>query len=207
MKSLSIALLFTLSIAFALASPAPDAAAAAVPEKEQKATTECNATNPVQQNPREKIAVVVATGQKAQFSHEEKCFLNCFLQKVGFFDENSNIKNGSGLIKYTVKQAPELAKYSDVLIAQIFQISRSTKHFEDKCQKAFVVYHQFAQGVFTLAVAEGLQSLTGIKEKIINAVENGQNVDQDIQKQVQQYLTFFDALVTAFAQESQKASQ
>ncbi|WP_272686984.1 pheromone/general odorant binding protein [Providencia sp. PROV051] len=199
MKSFVTGLVLALSLGLASATASPSQ----IEAKDDQALRECNVTNPVQRNPRLVVAQGIATGDRIKLSKEEKCFLLCFLQKVRLLNENAGIRNASGLIKYTLGQAPEIAKYSDVLIATLFQIDRSTKGFDDKCQKAFVVYHQFGQSIFTLAIADGLQSFTGIKDKIVNAIENGQAVDQDISKQVEQYLGFFDALVTSFAKESQ----
>ncbi|XP_065210309.1 uncharacterized protein LOC135838559 [Planococcus citri] len=184
MNSFSFIFVFGLTLALAFA-----AGSSSNPEERRtKAAQECNATIPVSRNARDQVDKSVVFGGRANLTHEEKCFLNCVLQKVNFLDANSNIKNASGLVKFAIKDTPELANYSDIFIAQIFQISRSTKAIEDKCQKAFVIYHQFLQGTFSLAIASGLQTETGIREKIVNAVETGQKLDASVPEQVKELL-------------------
>ncbi|XP_065210302.1 uncharacterized protein LOC135838552 [Planococcus citri] len=188
MNSFAVTLAFTLSLAIAFAAPSSPVQTLS---KADQALQECNATTSVKRDPRVVIFSSITTGDLAKFSHEEKCFLNCFIQKLGMFDENSNIR-GQALVNFTIRETPELAKYSDVIIAQVFQLARMTQGIDDKCQKAFVAFHQFATNVFTLQIADELQSETGIKEKIINAIETGQHVDQEIAQRVKQYLNYFD---------------
>ncbi|WP_272536927.1 pheromone/general odorant binding protein [Providencia sp. PROV218] len=199
MKFFSIGSIISFSLlALSLAAPSPFQAT------EEKALQECNATNPVQRNIRQVISFGIAIGEKIKLTQEEKCHLLCFLQKVGFFDENANVR-GQRLVNFTLEQSPILAQYSDVIISQVFQLVRSTKGYEDKCQKAFVAYHQFNQGIFELFVAGALQTVTGVKDTIGNSIANGKPaVDQDISQAVTVFLKFFDALMTDGAKELQR---
>ncbi|XP_065210313.1 uncharacterized protein LOC135838562 [Planococcus citri] len=204
MNSLQIVLVFSLSITFAFADPPSQSQSPVVLEdKDKKATEECNATIPVQRHTRTVLGSAIATGSTFRLTQDEKCFLNCFLQKVGFLDANtSSIRNGPGLVNYTLRHSPELVKYSDVLIAQIFQINRVTRGFTDNCFKAYLIYHQFAQNIFVLAIADGLQSYSGVKDKLTTATQTGQDVNPDLSKQINEFLGFFDTLVTSIAKEA-----
>ncbi|XP_065210354.1 uncharacterized protein LOC135838593 [Planococcus citri] len=191
MNSLTVAFIFSLSLAFALDAPSSTPKPS---EKEAKAIQECNATIPVKRNPREVIERNITGGLEVKLDQDEKCFLNCYLQKVGFLDQNSNIRNGKRLVNFTIRQDPKILNYSDVLIAQIFQISRSTKSINENCQKAFVIYHQFAQGIFTSELAYNLQADFRVKDKIVEAIETGRRIDENFAHQIEESLTIYDSL-------------
>ncbi|XP_065211216.1 uncharacterized protein LOC135839217 isoform X3 [Planococcus citri] len=151
MKFLSVVVVFTVSLACAQASPAF--------ANSEKLLQECNATYPVQQYSNLKIWDLISSGVGVQLSGVEKCFLLCLFRRDVAFDENVNLRNGkaSAYVKDLLKGYPDIAKYKDVLMAQIFQITRSAKSYDDKCERAFVIHHQIALTVFTLRIAKSIE--------------------------------------------------
>lgn len=64
-----------------------------------------------------------------------------------------------------------------------------------------------SRGIFELLVADSLQSATGVKNAINNAIENGKPVDQEISQAVKNSLEFFDAMITAEVKDYQRYQQ
>ncbi|XP_065210303.1 uncharacterized protein LOC135838553 [Planococcus citri] len=196
MNSFVAGLVFLLSITFVFAVPA--AVSSDTVNKTRQASDGCNATKAIQQ-----IILSIAAGQRVKLTEEDKCHVNCFLKAVRFFDENSDLR-GQGLVNATLRQYPEAAKYSDVLIAKVFQLSRSTKGYDDKCQKAFVAFHQYATSIFELAIASDIEKATGVKNEIVDYVENGKPISQDLVKKLELLTGALDKISTSMAQELQK---
>ncbi|XP_065210314.1 uncharacterized protein LOC135838563 [Planococcus citri] len=198
MKSFLGTLTLIISLTFMLAESDPRSISE---EKEIKAFQECNATNPVQRNPSQVIIQGIVTGDVIDLSHEEKCNLYCFLQKVNFFDVNGNI-HGQGLVNHTLKEAPVLAKHADIIIIQVYQTIKATKGVQDKCSKAVIAFHQYLHQLYVLSLAESLQEHTDLKSKITNAVNKGQSVPPELEKQVVEYLQVVEGILKAFAKGS-----
>ena len=57
----------------------------------------------------------------------------------------------------------------------------------------------FFSDLFVLALAKGLQDSTDIKGKVVNAVENGQPLDQTVGQKIQLFLNIFDKIVKSQA--------
>ncbi|XP_065211217.1 uncharacterized protein LOC135839218 [Planococcus citri] len=189
MKFLSVVLVFAISLACAQADPAL--------QHSEKLLQECNATYPVQQYSHLTIWLSISRGVGVQLSAAEKCFLLCLFRKYDVFDDNGNLRNGSAYVRKLLSAYPDIAKYRDVLMAQIFQIARSAKSFDDKCERAFVIHHQITLTVFTLRIARSIENVTHIKDETtsINAIESRENIDQQTSQQLEQNLKFFDALI------------
>ncbi|XP_065210317.1 uncharacterized protein LOC135838567 [Planococcus citri] len=164
--------------------------------EEDKFTKECNVTNPVTRDPRDLIVWSLLNGARINLTQDEKCNLHCFLQKAKFVDENGNLL-GTGLLNYTLKSIPEIAQYSDVLIAQIFQLRRSTKNMDnaDKCKKAFINYHQFGRNIFTLAIAKSLPGAENIKK----VLEKGEAPAPELQRNVDHYFQSINNVTVPYA--------
>ncbi|XP_065211215.1 uncharacterized protein LOC135839217 isoform X2 [Planococcus citri] len=153
MKFLSVVVVFTVSLACAQASPAF--------ANSEKLLQECNATYPVQQYSNLKIWDLISSGVGVQLSGVEKCFLLCLFRRDVAFDENVNLRNGkaSAYVKDLLKGYPDIAKYKDVLMAQIFQITRSAKSIDDKCERAYVAHHHIILTIAMLQMTAGIEYL------------------------------------------------
>ncbi|XP_065211224.1 uncharacterized protein LOC135839222 [Planococcus citri] len=187
MKSLSVVLVFIISLACARAAPGYS------PSKET--FQKCKAAYTFKQDPDYKIWTSIYGGVGVQLTYEEKCFLHCILQKDNYFDDNGNLRHGSKYIKDLLNSYPDIAKYVDVLMSQIFQIARSVKSFNDKCERAFTIYHQIHLTIITLRMARSIENVTHIKDRTFNTVESGNSVGRETSKQLRQYFGFFDGLI------------
>ncbi|XP_065211202.1 uncharacterized protein LOC135839211 [Planococcus citri] len=187
MKSLSVVLVLTISLACARATPGF--------ADTKEGMQECNPSNTFQRNPHLKILDLITTGANVQLKHAEKCFLLCLLQRSNQFDKNGYLRNGAAYVKELLDLYKEIAKYSDILMAQIFHIARLARSFNDKCETAFVMYHHISMAILALRTARGIEDITHTKHKIVNIVESTQIADQQTTQQLEQYFEFFDTLI------------
>ncbi|XP_065211205.1 uncharacterized protein LOC135839215 [Planococcus citri] len=187
MKSMSVVLVFSISLACARADPAITSL---------EAIKKCGGWN-LGLTPLNEVWNFIAYGEDVKLSREQKCVLHCHMQEADFFNDNGYLRNGSAYVKALIHDIPSLGKYSDVLMAQIFQVARTARSIEDKCERAFVVYQQISWTITTLRIARGIEKVTHTKDTCIsvNTVEGGQSDDQETSKKLEQYFEFFDALI------------
>ncbi|XP_065210304.1 uncharacterized protein LOC135838555 [Planococcus citri] len=155
-------------------------------------TSECNVTFPVLRNLREVFADSMFSGNNNIIvSQQEKCHLNCRLQKTGIFDENSNVRNGLELVDeindVRVGRQAASAKYTDIQVLQMYNIIASTKTIEDKCQKAYEFTYRFMESFALVGTAKVLEGMPSLKLKIYNAIETGQEVAGGLKKMLTEY--------------------
>lgn len=199
MKYFLLSSVFAVTFAFALCAPQvgqPDI------EREDKAKQECNVTFPVTQDPRALILASVMSGERIENPKNLSnlwCHLECFLQKMKFLDENADLR-APGVFKFAVKNIPELASNNHVFMVQLFQIYRSTKGMKnDKCFKTYITFHQFANAVFTIGVAEEINKDLNVREEVLKAISEGKPLPQSLKKDIMDYLKFMNAVLQFYA--------
>ncbi|XP_065211209.1 uncharacterized protein LOC135839217 isoform X1 [Planococcus citri] len=153
MKSLSVVLVLIISLACTRASPGLWGTGKEPREK-------CNVTYRVQKFSDLKIWQNVHGGVDVQLNSAEKCFLYCLLRKDRFFDDNGYLRNGSAYLKALLNYyGSPIVKYRNLLAAQIFQIARSAKSIDDKCERAYVAHHHIILTIAMLQMTAGIEYL------------------------------------------------
>ncbi|XP_065206051.1 uncharacterized protein LOC135835628 [Planococcus citri] len=203
MKFIVLAAVFSIALVFAAAAPAEESFQQTVSKREEEALKQCNVTYPAAENTRVKLGLMVIKGETVpkDFNTSDWCNLYCNLEKLGFFDAQGKMQVRK-IFKFTLKSLPEISPNSHTLLVHLFQIYRSTKGMEDKCSKAFVAYHRFAEAVFVSSVAVDLNAQTDVREKIVESVVTGEEIPQEFQKYVEKYLKNVDLFVKQVAEQS-----
>ncbi|XP_065204571.1 uncharacterized protein LOC135834582 [Planococcus citri] len=203
MKSIVFAAVFSSALVFVLGQ-LDSAEQAEIHKKvekiEEDAIKFCNELYPVSEDMHLKFARSVVRGEPfpIDLHSEETCHLNCYLDKLGFTDENGEMDPGK-MYDLMVEKLPELKVDKQILRIFLFQTYRFINGMTDKCERAYLVYYRFVQAILMATIETNFHAQADDVEKFVFEVLDGKSMPKEFDEAMEQSLKntelFFDLAI------------
>ncbi|XP_065204568.1 uncharacterized protein LOC135834579 [Planococcus citri] len=202
MKSIVFAAVFSSALVFVLGQL--DSEQTEIHKKvekiEEDAIKYCNELYPVSEDMHLKFARAVVRGEPIPMDlhSEETCHLNCYLDKLGFTDEEGEM-DPNQIYTFLIEKLPELKVDKQILRIFLFQTYRFIKGMPDKCERAWLLYYRFVQAIMMATIETNFHAQADEVEKFVFEALDGKSLPKEFNEAMEQSLKntelFFDLAI------------